>query len=112
MDVAKFSGPLTGITFSHGARGGEALGEYYAAKDRQNTALQMAMPEINDKLKSGDTAGAVHQMVQLGMDRREIQTKLKSHQAPRMTGNKMENFSRIATPEERERMEAARGRTQ
>ncbi len=108
MDVAKFAGPLAGITFSHGAKGGEALGEYYAAKDRQSTALQMAMPDINSRLKSGDTDGAIHQMVNLGMDKAEIRAKLGGQAAPHMTSGRTATFDRIATPEERARMDADR----
>ena len=70
VSAMKVVGPLTGLAqVSQGFPGGPAAGELHALSERQRFDQAQAMPEIRDKIRTGDTAGAVEQMTGLRVPR-------------------------------------------
>jgi hypothetical protein len=59
----KVLGPMTGLAqVSRGFPGGPAAGEMHAQGEREKYDLQQALPAIREKIKAGDTEGAVRDM--------------------------------------------------
>ena len=105
-DVAglKAAAPMfSGTTIRKGAPGGPPLGYLYAAKDRHNFAVQEAMPGIRDKIRKGDTEGAVAKMQELGIapSLQSYYIKTTINPNARMTKRQIDDFMRTATPEEK-----------
>lgn len=112
--VNKFEtfGPLFGTTFSKGAKGGEAMGEYWRAKDKQDEKLNEAMPDIRQQIKDGDTTAARQAMSELNIKPSTQSSIIRSVQNPKSvpTKEEMKDFRRYATPDELDRFNDARDR--
>ena len=104
-------GPFAGVTFSKGAPGGPAVGEMYAAKSEHQFAVDQALPDIRKQIKRGDVASAEQRMTELGipagLQRYYIKTTLNP--ALRMSPRSTRDFDLYATPEQKQRLNRARG---
>lgn len=111
LDVYKTVGPLAGVTFSKGAPGGPAVGELYQLRREHDAQVSAAMPDIVQKIKSGDVAGARKDMRDLGMPQSEINYYVRTTLNPRLRLNTRSSrqLIRHAAPEERARIDAMRG---
>jgi Transglycosylase SLT domain len=68
VSAMKILGPITGLAqVSSGFPGGPAAGELHAQSEREKYELQKAMPAIRDKIKAGDTEGAMADMTALNV---------------------------------------------
>jgi hypothetical protein len=108
--------PMIGITVSKGAPGGPAMGQLYASRDEHEFQVGEKMPEIKEKIASGDVHGATKMMTELGMSRSYQRFILKTTKNPRarLSKSQMREFMGYATPEEKAKMrgfmDADRGR--
>jgi hypothetical protein len=107
-ELSQILGPMIGTTFSHGAPGGEAEGEYYRAKNRADMAQAIAMPDIKAKIRAGDTTGAVKDMQDLGMSKTEILSTIKRQTSPGVTKSQAQGMARFGTDEEKAQFNADR----
>lgn len=65
---AKVLLPATGFgSISQGFPGGPAAGEMHAQREREQYAITKGMPAVRDKIKAGDTEGAMADMVEMGV---------------------------------------------
>lgn len=110
VNYAQAFGPLGGVTFSKGAPGGPAVGELYHAREIHDYAVQAAMPDIRKQIQRGDIFGARQAMTALGipdgLQRFYIRTTVNP--ASRLSTKTLRDFYKYATPEQRQRLEAAR----
>ena len=110
LNMLQTFGPLAGLTFSKGAPGGPAVGELYRAREEHNFAVDLALPDIRKQVQRGDLRGAQARMTELGipagLQRFYIRTSLDP--TTRLSGRTLRDFYQYATPEQRERLEAAR----
>jgi len=79
----------------------------YRAREEHDYKVQEAMPAIRDKIKAGDTRGAVVDMAALGIKPALMEWYIRTTLNPslRLSKTQLEDFARYATPEERERMD-------
>lgn len=102
---AKVLVPATGLgQISEGYPGGPAAGEIHAQTERQRFAVQQAMPSIREKIKAGDTAGAVEDMTKLGIEPGLQRYYLRQTVNPQPSRRQFQNFQRTAPAEVLERM--------
>ena len=96
--------PVVGITVSHGAPGGPAIGDLYRYRDEQQYQLEHARPEITQKIKAGDLAGARAQMTEIGVAPGLQNYIIRSTNNPqqRMSARQVRDFMQGATPEQRQ----------
>lgn len=80
INVAKVVGPLMGFSISQGAPGGPAMGEKFKYDEEHDFQVQQIMPEVHDRIKNGDTDGAIEEMTKAnippGLQRYYIQTTI------------------------------------
>ena len=95
--------PLLGITVSQGAPGGPAMGDIFRVQDRQKFAVDEAMPAVHRMIKAGDVQEARAKLMQLGVAPKLINyyVRVTLNPSARLTGKKLADFMREATPEER-----------
>jgi hypothetical protein len=107
IDAYKTVGPLAGFTFSKGAPGGPAVGALYDLRREHDAAVQAAMPDIIEKIRNGDVAGARDDMHKLGMAPGLINYYVRTTLNPRLKMNtrSMRQLLQHASPEERARIE-------
>jgi hypothetical protein len=108
IDALKLAGPMAGVTFSQGARGGEKVGLLNEQNREMQSRRMNEMPAINRAIDRGDIDTAINGMRSLGMNANEIRAHLKYRINPQARlapeGRPMRNFTQHATPERRERM--------
>ena len=112
LNELKTLGPLAGLSFSKGAPGGPAVGELFHAREEHDYAVQQAMPEIRDMIKNGQETTARARMKELGIPP-GLQTyyvETTKHPERRLTGRAASDFQKYATPEQKERFDAAKKR--
>lgn len=102
----KAIGTPLGLSFSKGAPGGPAVGEMYAAKEKQQDKVREAMPEINKLIDRQQYDEAIDKMQALGMTGQEIRSAITYHENPskRLSGRALKQFQQHATPEQIERL--------
>jgi len=107
-------GPFAGVTFSKGAPGGPAVGEYYANKSALEFRVAQAMPDIRRQILRGDIIGAQQRMAEIGMDpsyqRWVVRTTINP--ATRLSARGMRDFYRTSTQEQKDRLQRALSRKQ
>jgi len=108
VSAMKLLGPLTGaFTVSQGVPGGRAAGEALAQRQRNEYALQKAMPDIRKQIINGDTEGAWVELRRLGMEPREIGRFIRQTQNPTISGRTRRMIEQTGTPEVKERFRRA-----
>jgi hypothetical protein len=104
ISAAKVILPTLGLAqISQGYPGGPAAGEIHAQDERQKYTIQHALPGIRDKIRSGDTEGAVADMTKLGIPPGLQRYYLRQTISPQPSKRTMQNFQRTAPPEVMER---------
>jgi hypothetical protein len=98
--------PLMGVTVSKGAPGGPAMGQLYASKDEHEFQVGEHLPEIKEKIRSGDIKGAAAEMDDLGISRSYQKFLVRTTQNPgaKLTKRQMNDFLGYATPDEQQKM--------
>ena len=111
VNAAQAFGPVAGVTFAKGAPGGEAVGELYNARTEHNYAVDAELPDIRRQVQRGDEQGARDRMTQLGIPRglQNFYVRTSANPATRLSGKTLRDFYQFATPEQKARMENARG---
>lgn len=101
--AASLAGNLTGFTISHGAPGGPAVGDIFRAQDEHQYQVAQAMPDIRKQIKAGDIAGAQQKMKALGIapGLQAYYIRVARNPGLRLSGRKLADFNRIATPEQK-----------
>jgi hypothetical protein len=114
MNQYKVFGPLAGLTFSKGAPGGPAAGELFRARDQHDFAVQQAMPDIRAMIKNGEEKEARALMKELGIPHglQDYYVKSTKHPETYVKGRAAKDFQKYGTPEQVERFNQARQRTQ
>ena len=99
--------PLTGFSVRKGYPGGPELGELAAVEEKQRYKIQEALPGIRDKIRQGDTEGAIAKMQELNVPQTLQNYYIRTTISPesRMSSRKVRDFYLTATPEERKRLE-------
>jgi len=112
VNALQLLGPLAGVTFSKGAPGGPAVGEYLDLRRRHQYELDAALPDIRKQILRGDTAGATQRMIELGVPPGLIRfyTRTATDPSSRLSGHALRDLYRYMTPEERGRFEGYRQR--
>jgi hypothetical protein len=105
--AAQTFGPIAGVTFSHGAPGGPAMGELYRAREKHNFEVNEAMPDIRRMIQRGDEQGARQRMRDLGIPPglQNFYVKTTKNPTARLSARAVQDFNRYATPEQRERVQ-------
>jgi len=104
ISAAKVLAPLTGLAqVSQGYPGGPAAGEIHAQDERQKYAIQHALPGVREKIRAGDTEGAVADMTKLGVPPGLQRYYLRQTINPQPSRRALQNFQRTAPPEVMER---------
>jgi hypothetical protein len=105
-------GPLAGVTFSKGAPGGPPVGEMYAAQEKRKYAFENEKPDIMKALanRKDDPAGfraAIKRMNELGVPPglQSYYQRVAQRPASRLSPTKLQEFSRTASPEEKQRLQ-------
>lgn len=111
VNAAQAFGPIAGVTFAKGAPGGPAVGELYHAKTMHQFQVDRDLPDIRKQVQRGDVSGAQERMTALGVPPGLQRFYIRTSMFPetRMGGRTLRDFYLYATPEQRERMERARG---
>jgi hypothetical protein len=106
IDTYKALGPLAGVTFSKGAPGGPGVGELFELRRQQQAKQSAAMPDVIEKIKAGDIAGARKAMREVGISPGLQNYYVRVTQNPRLRLNSKSarELLRQATPEERARI--------
>ncbi len=104
-------GPVAGVTFSKGAPGGPAVGELYHARAQHQYAVDAALPDIRRQIQRGDLQGAQERMTELGIPPglQRFYTRTTLYPETRLNGKTLRDFYLYGTPEQKARMERARG---
>jgi len=102
-------GPIAGVTFRRGARGGPAIGELYHARSEHDFLVQAALPDIRKQILRGDIEGANARMTELGIPPglQRFYRRTTLNPASRLSGRTLRDFYLYSTPEQRERLERA-----
>jgi hypothetical protein len=111
MDVKKVVGPLLGVTFSQGAKGGPVAGEMYKAERDFAQRKMNAMPQVKRSLKLGDEQEAMRILKQeVGMSDGEATKTMNrlSNDAPAVGKNTMKRFNKHATDEQKAKVQEMR----
>jgi len=106
IDTYKTLGPLVGVTFRKGAPGGPGVGELFELRQQQDAKVAAAMPDIIQKIRTGDIAGARADMRALDIKPGLQNYYVRVTQNPRLRLNtrSARELLRQATPEERLRI--------
>jgi hypothetical protein len=106
IDTYKTLGPLVGVTFRKGAPGGPGVGELFELRQQQDAKVAAAMPDIIQKIRTGDIAGARADMRALDIKPGLQNYYVRVTQNPRLRLNtrSARELLRQATPEERSRI--------
>lgn len=114
IDKFKVLGPLAGVTFSKGAPGGPAVGELFGIKREQEAKIAAAMPDIIEKIKSGDEKGARADMRALKMapGLQNYYIRVTKNPKSRLRSRRNQALIRNATPEQKARFRAAKENSQ
>jgi len=104
-------GPIAGVTFSKGAPGGPAVGELYQARAQHQYQVDAALPDIRRQIQRGDIQGATARMTSLGIPPglQNFYIRTTMNPATRLNGRIIRDFYQYATPEQKLRLERARG---
>lgn len=112
VSLAKVIGPLTGLAqVSQGFPGGPAAGEMHAQGEREKYDLQKALPDIRDKIRNGDTEGAVADMTALKVPPALQRYYLRQTMQPGMTRGTVKKID-TAPPEVKVRVQRQLGMQQ
>jgi hypothetical protein len=111
LDATRLVGRALGVTFRQGAPGGPAVGALYALQREHEAKVSEAMPDIVQKIRDGDVAGARKDMRSLGMSPGLQNYYIRTTKNPMLKFNTRGNreLLRGATPQERARIEQLRG---
>jgi hypothetical protein len=102
-------GPFVGVTFSQGAPGGPAEGEYYHVMDQVKFKQDEALPKIRRMIIDGNIDDAIDRMEELKFSESRISDILDTTETPsaRLSKKKLSEFDRVATDAEQARMDRA-----
>lgn len=100
--------PLFGVTVSKGAPGGPAAGELFRARDEHDFKVAERMPRIRQMIRRGDIEEARGEMTELGISPGLQSYYIRSTRNPavRLSGRRLRDFMRYATPEAKEQFRA------
>lgn len=112
IDEARAFLPLLGLTVSHGARGGPAVGVYEQEQARIRAQFQDQEADIKQQIRHGDLIGAKERMNKIGVapSYQSFIIRTTLHPGLRLSAAAIRRFYLGATPQEREAFEDARGR--
>jgi hypothetical protein len=111
VDYLKAGGPLVGLTFSKGYPGGPEAGILAATSRRQEAEISAALPDVKKAIESDDEDKAMEIMDKLGMVPRQQRAIINHYRNPqgKVNARSLMKFERIATPEEKDLMNAQAG---
>ncbi len=111
-DTAQLLGYVTGITPSHGAPGGPAVGQMLQAKKEYRERIEQVMPDVKRDIKYGRIDDAAQKLLDAGMVPAEVGSMLTRMLVPesRLSARAVEDFQKHATEEQRQAFDGIAGR--